>query len=237
MSNDSAASFPFLSPPDPGGDTLYYEHSLMRQGFAHVAGVDEAGRGPLAGPVVAGCVILLPDCDSLLYQDSKKLTAARRDRLYAELHDSSALIGVGISTATEIDQINILQASLLAMKRAVLDCAEHCSVTPDFLLVDGTFKVPMDVSQLPLTKGESKSASIAAASIIAKVTRDRLMAEYHAQYPQYNLQQHKGYPTKAHRAAVAEFGPSPIHRRTFKGVREFCSDYEAEERVQQDRLW
>jgi ribonuclease HII len=237
MRDDTVASFSSLSPPAPDEDTLYYERHLTRQGFAHVAGVDEAGRGPLAGPVLAGCVILLPDCDSLLYKDSKKLTAAQRDRLYAELHDSSALIGVGITTAAEIDQINILQASLLAMRRAVLDCADRGSVTPDFLLVDGTFKVPMDISQQPLTKGESKSASIAAASIIAKVTRDRMMAEYHRRYPQYNLQQHKGYPTKAHRAAVAEFGPSPIHRKTFKGVREFCSDNEAEEQVEQGRLW
>ncbi|MCI5222184.1 MAG: ribonuclease HII [Candidatus Electrothrix sp. AR4] len=153
------------------------------------------------------------------------------------MHDSRALIGVGITTAAEIDQINILQASLLAMRRAVLDCAECSSVTPDFLLVDGTFKLPMDISQQTLTKGESKSASIAAASIIAKVTRDRLMSEYHSQYPQYNLQQHKGYPTKAHRAAVAAFGPSPIHRKTFKGVREFCSENETESQIKQGRLW
>lgn len=202
-------------------DVLQHERSLLCQGFARIAGVDEAGRGPLAGPVVAGCVILPLDFDSVPpYKDSKKLSPAQRDRLYAALHDSGALIGVGIASVEEIDQINILQASLLAMRRAVDNCADR----PDFLLVDGTFRVPAELPQLTLVRGESKSASIAAASIIAKVTRDRLMAEYHVQQPQYNFLQHKGYPTKAHRAALAEHGPSPIHRKTFRGVREFAEN-------------
>jgi ribonuclease HII len=230
MPTKSAASFIFLSPSDAVGDTFFYERSLQQQGFSSVAGVDEAGRGPLAGPVVAGCVILPPDCDSGIYRDSKKLTALRRDKLYAQLHESGAVIGVGITEVAEIERINVLQASLLAMRRAVEDCS---SVQPAFLLVDGTFKVPLNIPQQPMIKGESKSASIAAASIIAKVTRDRLMAEYHRQYPQYNFQQHKGYPTKAHRAAVAEFGLCPIHRKTFKGVREFCADGEEERRKKQ----
>ena len=136
-----------------------------------------------------------------------------------------------ITEPDEIDRINILQASPLAMQRAVQNCAENSGVSPDFLLVDGTFPVPMDLPQQPLTKGESKSASIAAASIIAKVTRDRLMAKYHLKYPQYNFQQHKGYPTKAHRAALAKFGPSPIHRKTFKGVREFYQQETSEKQV------
>jgi ribonuclease HII len=203
--------------PQEGG-TFFYEQSLRQQGFCSPAGLDEAGRGPLAGPVVAGCVILSPACDFSRYQDSKKLTAARREQLYAELRASDAVIGVGMASAEEIDQINILQASLLAMQRAAADCA----VSPDFLLVDGKFKVhDIELPQLALIKGESKSASIAAASIVAKVVRDQLMAEYHAKYPQYNFLQHKGYPTKAHRAALAKHGPSPIHRKTFKGVREF----------------
>ena len=210
-----------LLPSSPDGDTSYYERSLQQQGFARVAGVDEAGRGPLAGPVVAGCVLLSAQCDPTLFKDSKKLTAKQRDSLYFLLQDSPAFIGVGIASATEIDQINVLQASLLAMKRAMLDCVDHAGNTADFLLVDGTFKVPVQLAQMTLIKGESKSASIAAASIIAKVTRDRLMAEYHLQYPLYNFQQHKGYPTKAHRAALVEHGPSPIHRKSFKGVREF----------------
>lgn len=221
MRKDTAASSSFLFPSNPDGDTFACERSLRKQGFLHVAGVDEAGRGPLAGPVVAGCVIFPSEPEAQRYRDSKKLTAKQRDKLYAMLHASDAIIGVGISEPAEIDQINILQASLRAMRRAVLDCRKNGGLSPDFLLVDGTFKVPLDLPQQPLTKGESKSASIAAASIIAKVTRDRLMAEYHLQYPQYNFQQHKGYPTKAHRAAIAEFGPSPLHRKTFKGVREF----------------
>jgi ribonuclease HII len=219
MPTKSAASFVSLSPSAAVGDTFFYERTLRQQGFSSVAGIDEAGRGPLAGPVVAGCVILPPECDSGIYRDSKKLTALQRDKLYIQLHDSGAVIGIGIAEVAEIEQINVLQASLLAMRRAVEDCGSVRE--PAFLLVDGTFRVPLDLPQQTLTRGESKSASIAAASIIAKVTRDRLMKEYHEQYPQYNFQQHKGYPTKAHRAAVAEFGPCPIHRKTFKGVREY----------------
>ncbi|MCI5130641.1 MAG: ribonuclease HII [Candidatus Electrothrix sp. EH2] len=221
MRSNSAASSSFLFPPNPDGDTFAYERSLKQQGFLHIAGVDEAGRGPLAGPVVAGCVIFSSACDTRPYQDSKKITARQRDILFEKLHNSNAAFGVGISEPAEIEEINILQASLLAMQRAVRDCAEQSGISPDFILVDGTFKVPVHVPQQTLTKGESKSASIAAASIIAKVSRDRLMEEYHLRYPQYNFQQHKGYPTKAHRAALKELGPSPLHRKTFKGVREF----------------
>jgi ribonuclease HII len=207
----------FLFPPQPGGDTFFHERRLRQHGLLRIAGVDEAGRGPLAGPVTAGCVILPPDSDFSRWKDSKKLTPRRRERLYEELCSSDALIGVGLASVEEIDQLNIHRASLLAMRRAV----EHCAAnTPDYLLVDGLFKVPVNLPQLALVKGESKSASIAAASIVAKVVRDRLMVEYHAQYPQYGLLQHKGYPTKAHRAALAEHGPSPIHRRSFRGVTE-----------------
>jgi ribonuclease HII len=237
MTRDRCASFSFISQPDPAGDTLYYERNLADQGFSTVAGVDEAGRGPLAGPVVAGCVILAPDCDYLCFKDSKKLTAARRDDLFDLLTNSDAVIGVGIASVEEIDQINILQASLLAMKRAVHECTACLSCLPDFLLVDGTFTVPMDLPQQALVKGESKSASIAAASIIAKVSRDRLMAEYHELYPQYNLLQHKGYPTKAHRRVIADYGPSPIHRKTFKGVREYCPGFSSENEIKQSSLW
>jgi len=237
MNNDRCASFSFFSPPDPDGDTFFYERHLIDQGFDQVAGVDEAGRGPLAGPVVAGCVILSPECDYLQFKDSKKLTAKRRDKLFAVLCGSDAAIGVGVASAEEIDLINILQASLLAMKRAVADCIERFSCQPGFLLVDGTFTVPMDLPQQALVKGESRSASIAAASIVAKVTRDRMMAEFHEQYPQYNLLQHKGYPTKAHRQAIVQHGPSPIHRKTFKGVREFCSGLRSKKGKKQSNLW
>lgn len=137
-----------------------------------------------------------------------------RQRLHAELIRIGAKIGVGIVSPAEIDRINILQASLLAMKQAM----EALPVCPDFLLVDGKFPVPVAVAQQPLIKGDSRSASIAAASIVAKETRDRLMEEYHQQYPCYNFRQHKGYPTAAHRQAILEHGPCPIHRRSFKGV-------------------
>jgi len=237
MHKNIATSSSFLFPSNPDGDTFAYERSLKQQGLLAIAGVDEAGRGPLAGPVVAGCVIFSSNCDTHPYQDSKKITARQRDIFFKELHNSEAALGVGIAEPDEIDQINILQASLLAMKRAVQNCAKNNDVSPDFLLVDGTFTVPMELPQQTLTKGESKSASIAAASIIAKVTRDRLMAEYHLQYPQYNFQQHKGYPTKAHRAALAELGPCPIHRKTFKGVREFFQEDKLEEQTEQKCLW
>ncbi len=197
-------------------DTYSYERRLHAQGLLPVAGVDEAGRGPLAGPVVAGAVILPADLDYSPFKDSKKLTAKGRERVYAHLEELQVPMAVGICTAQEIDDINILQASLLAMKRAV----EKLGQAPAFLLVDGKFTVKMDLPQEALIKGESKSASIAAASVVAKVTRDRLMADYDQQYPLYNFRQHKGYPTKAHKALIAEHGPCPIHRLTFRGVQE-----------------
>ncbi|RUM41329.1 MAG: ribonuclease HII [Desulfocapsa sp.] len=237
MNRDRCALFPFFSSPEPAGDTFFYERHLQAQGFSAVAGVDEAGRGPLAGPVVAGCVILPDQCSSFQFKDSKKLSAARRETLFGILHDIDAAIGIGSASPEEIDQRNILQASLLAMQRAVQDCAERSARKPEFLLIDGTFTIAMDLPQQALVKGESRSASIAAASIIAKVSRDRIMTEYHEKYPVYNLAQHKGYPTKAHRRAIAEHGPSPIHRRTFKGVREFCSDCIPEQEITQSRLW
>ena len=195
-----------------------FEKKAVSNGFFHVAGVDEAGRGPLAGPVVAGAVILPEGFEVGEINDSKKLTPKKRDALYDVIRGGALSVGVGIVDAGEIDAINILQASLKAMKMAV----DQLEPTPDYLLVDGNFKVPMMVAQEPLKKGDSRSVSIAAASIIAKVTRDRLMAEYGKTYPGYGLEKHQGYPTKAHREAIAKLGPSPIHRRTFKGVSEHC---------------
>lgn len=196
--------------------TFSFERELTGKGVRLVAGVDEAGRGPLAGPVVAAAVILPADCQYFLFQDSKKLTEKQRERLFATLTGMGIPIGVGVATPAEIDEINILRASLLAMKRAVLALPEM----PDFLLVDGKFTVPLKVSQQALVKGESKSASIAAASIVAKVTRDRMMLDYHAAYPRYNFKKHKGYPTQEHRNLLIQFGPCAIHRKTFGGVRE-----------------
>jgi ribonuclease HII len=237
MKRETSASLSFMSATEPAGDPFFYERSLATAGIHPIAGVDEAGRGPLAGPVVAGCVVLTPDCDYLQFKDSKKLSPSRRETLFTVLQDSDAAIGTGVVTAEEIDSINILQASLLAMKRAVDDCRAASGCRPAFLLVDGTFTVPMDLPQQALIKGEYRSASIAAASIIAKVSRDRMMVRYHERYPQYNFLQHKGYPTKAHRAAVADFGPCPIHRKTFEGVREFCPEMNRKRQNKQSRLW
>jgi ribonuclease HII len=197
-------------------DTYFFERRLHQEGLLPVAGVDEAGRGPLAGPVVAAAVILPADMDHSPFKDSKKLTATGRQRVFALLEQLHVPMAVGICSAQEIDEINILQASLLAMQRAV----EQLPQLPAFVLVDGTFTMKMALPQQALVKGESKSASIAAASVVAKVTRDRLMFEYDNEYPLYGFRQHKGYPTKVHKALVARYGPSPIHRLTFKGVRE-----------------
>lgn len=221
MSRDRGPSFLFADQALTGADTFILERRLMDQGFSVVAGVDEAGRGPLAGPVVAGCVVLPEHCDYSRFQDSKKLSARQRQKRFSELHDCGAHIGVGCCSPREIENINILQASLLAMKRAVKDCLS--SGLPAFLLIDGTFSVPISLPQQTLIKGESKSASIAAASIIAKVTRDRLMAKAHDDFPQYNFIKNQGYPTREHRQAILHYGPCELHRRTFKGVKEFYS--------------
>lgn len=201
-------------------DTFFLERTLYSRGFSCVAGLDEAGRGPLAGPVVAACVILPPCCNSSLFLDSKILSHARRCLLVQVLADIGALTGVGIVSTTTIDRINILQASLLAMKRAVANLPTFAP-SPDVLLIDGTFKIPMATPQLTLIRGESKSASIAAASILAKVTRDAIMTELDQQFPVYNFCQNKGYPTIEHRQAIAKYGPTACHRQTFKGVKEF----------------
>lgn len=197
-------------------DTFAIERSLLRQGYATVAGTDEAGRGPLAGPVVAACVILPPRCEYQQFQDSKKLSAKARMELADRLVALGAAIGVGIVSVAEIDRLNILQASLLAMKKAV----EKLPCLPDFLLVDGKFTVPMAVPQKAYVKGDSRSASISAASIVAKVTRDAIMEAYHRKYPQYNFARHKGYPTAEHRRVIREIGPCPIHRQSFAPVRD-----------------
>jgi len=205
-----------LWPASLAEDTFAIERFLLSQGYATVAGTDEAGRGPLAGPVVAACVILPPHCDYQQFRDSKKLSAKARGELLHRLVALEAGIGVGIVSAAEIDRLNILQASLLAMKKAV----EELPSLPDFLLVDGKFTVPMALEQKALVKGDSRSASISAASIVAKVTRDAIMEQFHLEYPQYNFARHKGYPTAEHRRVMREIGPCPIHRQSFKPVRD-----------------
>lgn len=218
-------------------DTYHYERTLIRSGYLSVAGVDEAGRGPLAGPVVAGCVVLPDNCKYSDFKDSKVLSATARQSLYEYLHECGARIGYSVVSAEEIDDLNILQASLQAMARSVSQLIKQKEQGPDFLLVDGKFTAPVELPQQALVKGESRSASIAAASIIAKVTRDNLMAEYHEKFPEYNFAQNKGYPTKEHRRAIKHHGPCIIHRKTFKGVCEFFEENDGVSFRQQKNLW
>ncbi len=197
-------------------DLWFYEHRAARSGRRRIAGIDEAGRGPLAGPVVAAAVILPADFHDARVTDSKQLSAARRENLYDVIYRNALSVGIGIVDAAEIDRINILQASLAAMTVAVQNLAPR----PDHLLIDGTFPVSLDLPQEPIPQGDARSVSIAAASIVAKVTRDRLMDIYDVYYPRFGFTRHKGYPTRDHKAAIQAFGCSPIHRRTFRGVRE-----------------
>ena len=189
-----------------------YEHAAFEEGCRLVCGVDEAGRGPLAGPVCAAAVILPPDLEIEGLNDSKKLTDKRRRALYDVITDQAIAYGIAFASEQEIDEINILQATFLAMRRAV----EQLAIKPDLALVDGN-REP-DFGAIPvktIIKGDSLSANIAAASILAKVTRDRYMEEQDKIYPQYGFALHKGYGTQAHYAALREFGACPLHRRTF----------------------
>jgi ribonuclease HII len=196
-------------------DLWDYEVKARDQGYRLVAGVDEAGRGPLAGPVVAAAVVLPFDADLQGLDDSKKLSPAKREELFPKIQKFAH--GVAVVNREVIDEINILQASLLAMKQAV----EKLPSAPSLLLIDGNQKIDCSIKQWTIVKGDAKSFSIAAASILAKVTRDRIMEDYHRRYPQYEFARHKGYGTKLHRGLIAEHGPCPIHRRTFKGVTEY----------------
>ena len=199
-----------------GQDWWKFEREASSKGFFKIAGLDEAGRGPLAGPVVSAAVIL-PDLFAVSgINDSKKLTPLKRDYFYDQICTHALAIATGIVDSAEIDRINILQATLMSMFKAV----KNLEINPDFLLIDGTFTIPSELPQTTIIKGDSLSISIAAASIIAKVTRDRLMKKYDEKYPQFGFSRHKGYPTKVHKEAIKKFGPSPIHRCTFKGVKE-----------------
>jgi len=198
--------------PDEGS----IEGVLCSQGYRLIAGVDEAGRGPLAGPVVAAAVIIGPGEGISGVRDSKRLTPGRREELYQIIISRALSWGVGIVGPREIERHNILEATLRAMKEAVL----KLNPSPDFLLIDGTSAIPIDIPQWSLKGGDDICASISAASILAKVTRDRLMLEYHRIYPQYNFASHKGYATREHLEAIQRYGCCDIHRRTFKGVKE-----------------
>jgi len=197
-------------------DLWAFEKSLAAQGYAKIAGVDEAGRGPLAGPVVSAAVILPPDFEARNITDSKKLSPRQREHLCVHIYDQAQAIGIGIVDALEIDRINILQAAKLSMVMALANLGPR----PDFVLVDGNFRIQTDLPHQPIVKGDARSVSIAAASIVAKVSRDSLMLRYHDDFPQYGFDRHKGYPTKAHKAAIAVHGPCRIHRRSFRGVLE-----------------
>lgn len=204
--------FPDIDPDNK----LLFECLARKQGFRAIAGIDEAGRGPLAGPVVAAAVILPEGHLIAGVNDSKKLTESRREKLFDVIMDEAVSVGVGISDPATIDCINILQATLRAMESAVADL----SIKPDCLLIDGISKTALHLHQKTIKKGDSLSISIAAASIIAKVTRDRLMVGYDRDFPGYGFAGHKGYGSAEHLAAIASMGPTPIHRLTFRGVRE-----------------
>ena len=179
--------------------------------YSYICGIDEVGRGPLAGPVVAGAVILPKDCGLLYLNDSKKLSEKKREELFEKIMESAVAVGIGCNTPARIDEINILQATYEAMREAVA----NLSVKPDLLLNDAVTIPGIEIKQVPIIKGDAKSISIAAASIVAKVTRDRLMVKYGEIYPEYGFASHKGYGTAMHRDAIRKYGPTPIHRKSF----------------------
>jgi len=195
---------------DPSAIKLFYEKKAAKDGYGVVAGIDEAGRGPLAGPVVAAAVVVRDTGFLERIDDSKKLTAKGRERAYIDIIKRCD-VGIGLADVSEIDHMNILNATLIAMKRAV----GELRIVPDYLLIDGRMNIPIPQKKTYLISGESKSVSIACASIIAKVFRDKLMMEEDRKYPLYGFCRHKGYGTKEHIEAIRELGFSPIHRRTF----------------------
>ena len=183
--------------------------------YSYICGIDEVGRGPLAGPVVAAAVILPKDCNILYLNDSKQLSEQKREELYDKIMEQAVSVGIGIVSHEIIDEINILQATYEAMRQAV----GKLSVTPDLLLNDAVTIPQLTMKQVPIIKGDAKSISIAAASIVAKVTRDRMMVELDRFYPEYGFAGHKGYGSAAHMEALRQIGPCPIHRKTFiKGI-------------------
>jgi ribonuclease HII len=197
-------------------DLLSLEGDLWRKGFRTVGGVDEVGRGPLAGPVVAACVVFPQDFLLSEVNDSKKVTAKKRERLFDQILHAACEVGIGIVGEKTIDRMNILNASLKAMWKAV----KELKSLPEFILVDGNQRIPdLELPQMPVIKGDSKSLSIASASIVAKVIRDRIMLNCHQKYPEFSFAAHKGYATRAHVEALQAFGPCEIHRRSFKLVK------------------
>lgn len=192
-------------------DWYHYEYTARREGFQEVCGIDEAGRGPLAGPVFAAAVILPENCTIEGINDSKKLTPKKRESLFGEIETGAVAFGIGFATEEEIDRINILQATFLAMKRA----CDALKIRPDIALVDGNRMPNLGIKTRTIVKGDALSASIAAASILAKVSRDRLLCEIDKIYPQYGFAKHKGYGTAYHVEMLKKYGPCPVHRKTF----------------------
>lgn len=188
-----------------------YEKELANNGYTAVCGVDEAGRGPLAGPVVAAACILPIDCEIEGLNDSKKLSEKKRVLLFDEIKEKAIAYSISSASNEEIDEFNILNATMLAMARAI----EGLPKKADFAIVDGNCVRNFPIPAMTIVKGDAKSPSIAAASILAKVTRDRLCIEMDEKYPEYNFKKHKGYPTKEHRELVIKYGPCPLHRKTF----------------------
>ncbi len=190
---------------------LEIEHRLYDKGYINIAGIDEAGRGPLCGPVVAAAVILPKDKKIEGVNDSKKLTEKKREMLYDDIMNEAVAVGVGISEVDVIEKVNILNATKIAMKKAI----ENLKVKPDYCLIDGNQMIDISIDAETVVSGDAKSESIAAASIIAKVTRDRMLIEYDKLYPEYGFAKHKGYGTKAHIEAIKKYGLTPIHRPSF----------------------
>ena len=192
-------------------EMMNYEKELYEKGIEYIAGIDEAGRGPLCGPVVSAAVILKKGDYIEGVNDSKKLSEKKREKLFDEINERAVAIGIGIVDENTIDEINILEATRLAMKKAV----ENLQVKPEHVLVDAEKKVPIEVPYTPIIKGDTLSVSIAAASIIAKVTRDRMLYEMDKKYPEYGFAKNKGYGTKAHVEAIKQYGLTEIHRKSF----------------------
>ena len=194
-----------------------HEQGALKRGYRYIAGVDEAGRGPLAGPVVAAAVIFSSLPLNVGIKDSKTLSPLQRKTILLDIYREALAIGICVVWMDEIETTNILAASLKAMTHAV----KKLNPSPDFILIDGQFPLNISIPQLPVIKGDAKSVSIAAASIVAKTVRDSIMDAYHTIFPSYDFIKNKGYGTAKHLAAIKYFGPCPIHRKTFKGVKEY----------------
>jgi ribonuclease HII len=205
-----------LFPSLPSQPKDFFEKLYCGRGYRQIAGLDEVGRGPLAGPVVAAAVILPPEGVGEELFDSKKIPAKKREALNELILSRALGVGIGVVGQEEIDRLNILEATLEAMALAV----GNLLIPPDFLLIDGLHGLKLSIPQKPIRKGDQLCNSISAASIVAKVTRDRMMMEYHERYPQYNFARHKGYGTTEHRQAIEKFGVCELHRKTFRGVKE-----------------